>query len=264
MSAPKTYLDDLFEGKNTRYGAYPLRQNHLSILAKALGGSMLSVGLLWVVPMLYQQLLAPEEDQKKPALKVVPYAHLEAPPPIEEPPPPPEYKAPPKPKKTRKFTEPVVKPDEEVQEAPMPTQEELSEVATGSEDVVGDTSGAETTVQGDTLHQEPTSEEPFVAVEHMPEFPGGTQALLRYLRSHIQYPEIARELGIEGRVVVQFVIHKDGSISSVEVVRGVAPVLDEEAIRVVQAMPPWKPGRQRDRAVPVRYAIPINFRLSSP
>lgn len=97
--------------------------------------------------------------------------------------------------------------------------------------------------------------------EEMPEFPGGQEALLRYLSSSIRYPIIAQENRISGKVFVQFVINIDGGVTDVTIARSVDPSLDREAIRVVQTMPKWKPGMQRNRAVRVSYTLPINFVL---
>ncbi len=101
----------------------------------------------------------------------------------------------------------------------------------------------------------------FQVVETMPTFPGGDQALFKFLSDNIRYPVIAQENGIQGRVICQFVVNRDGSIVDVEVVRSVDPSLDREAIRVIRSMPNWKPGMQRGKAVRVKYTLPVNFRL---
>lgn len=102
----------------------------------------------------------------------------------------------------------------------------------------------------------------FVVVETMPEFPGGQQALFKYLNENVKYPVIAQENGIQGRVICQFVVNKDGAIVDVEVVRsGGDPSLDKEAVRVIKSMPKWNPGKQRGKAVRVKYTVPVNFRL---
>lgn len=102
----------------------------------------------------------------------------------------------------------------------------------------------------------------FMVVESMPEFPGGQQALFKYLAENVKYPVIAQENGIQGRVICQFVVNKDGSIVDVEAVRSSGePSLDKEAIRVIKSMPKWKPGKQRGKPVRVKYTVPVNFRL---
>lgn len=110
--------------------------------------------------------------------------------------------------------------------------------------------------------EEEEEEVVFVVVETMPEFPGGQQALFKYLSENVKYPVIAQENGIQGRVICQFVVNKDGAIVDVEVVRsGGDPSLDKEAIRVIKSMPKWHPGKQRGKAVRVKYTVPVNFRL---
>jgi len=101
----------------------------------------------------------------------------------------------------------------------------------------------------------------FVIVENKPEFPGGDAALMKYIAENIKYPVIAQENGIQGRVICQFVVNKDGSIVDINVVRSVDPSLDKEAIRVIKSMPKWKPGKQRGKAVRVKFTLPIVFRL---
>lgn len=101
----------------------------------------------------------------------------------------------------------------------------------------------------------------FMIVEEMPEFPGGTEALQKYLAQSVRYPVIAQENGIQGRVYIQFVINQNGEVTNADILRGVDPSLDREALRVVEAMPKWKPGKQRNRPVRVSYTVPINFVL---
>ncbi|SFU42631.1 outer membrane transport energization protein TonB [Porphyromonadaceae bacterium KHP3R9] len=108
---------------------------------------------------------------------------------------------------------------------------------------------------------EEVTEEIFVVVEEQPEFPGGNAAMMKFLSDNIKYPVIAQENGIQGRVITNFVVEKDGSITDVQVVRGVDPSLDKEAVRVIQSMPKWKPGKQRGSAVRVRFTLPVVFRL---
>ena len=101
----------------------------------------------------------------------------------------------------------------------------------------------------------------FVVVESMPEFPGGAAAMYKFLSENIRYPVIAQENNIQGRVICQFTVNKDGSLVDVEVIRQVDPALDKEAIRVIKAMPKWNPGKQRGKPVRVRFTLPVNFKL---
>ena len=109
---------------------------------------------------------------------------------------------------------------------------------------------------------EPVVEEIFDVVEENPEFVGGMAKLYEYLGKNIQYPEMAKENGIQGKVFVQFVVWKDGTIRDVKVVKGVHKTLDNEATRVVKTMPKWTPGKQRGKAVNARFTLPIKFRIS--
>ena len=120
------------------------------------------------------------------------------------------------------------------------------------------TAWAQKTVVSNETHQ---NEEAFDVVEQMPEYPGGINALIQYMSENIQYPDDARKQMIQGRVMVAFVIDKDGSITKAGVVKSVYPSLDAEALRVVKAMPKWTPGRQKGQVVRVKFTIPINFSI---
>ena len=103
---------------------------------------------------------------------------------------------------------------------------------------------------------------PFQLVEEKPSFQGGdANQFSKWVNSRLQYPEIAKENGVQGRVTLQFTVEKDGTVTKVKVLRGVDPSLDKEAVRVVSMSPKWKPGKQRDRAVPVTYTFPVIFQL---
>jgi len=113
---------------------------------------------------------------------------------------------------------------------------------------------------------EPVEEDPdehavYVAAEFPPEFPGGVEKLMEFIQQTLKYPVIAQENNIQGRVICQFTVKRDGSVGDIKVVRSIDPSLDKEAIRVIQAMPKWKPGRQRTKAVNCKFTLPIVFRL---
>ena len=169
------------------------------------------------------------------------------------------------------FTPPVIKKDSEVKpEEEMKTQDELKETKTaiGAFDVKGNDESGGTVLKAveDIATPEPPKQEAeqnkvFAVVAQPPQFPGGMGALNQWLGSNIKYPAMAAENGIEGRVIVQFVVERDGSVSGVHVVRGVDPSLDKEATRVVAQMPKWIPGKQNGSAVRVKYTVPVTFRL---
>lgn len=127
------------------------------------------------------------------------------------------------------------------------------------------TENSEQVIQAPKAVEEAPQEETFVIVEQMPEFPGGQAALMQYLSSNINYPEECRKMGVEGKVFVKFIIDKSGSIYDPQILRGVADgkLLEKEALRVVNAMPKWKPGKQKGKEVSVYFTLPISFKLSS-
>ena len=113
------------------------------------------------------------------------------------------------------------------------------------------------------IEAEPEPEEDiYMVVEIQPEFPGGTAALMEYLKNNIKYPEACRENNIQGRVIVSFIVEKDGSIANPNILKSVHPLLDAEAVRVISGMPDWSPGKQRGEPCRVKYTIPVSFRLN--
>ena len=143
----------------------------------------------------------------------------------------------------------IVEDDAEIEETIIASDEDMGEVVeiTNIENVV--------------VEEPEKEEEIFQVVEAMPEFPGGTAELMKWLQKNIKYPSISQENGVQGRVIVQFVVNRDGSIVDPVVLRSVDPYLDKEALRVVSAMPKWKPGEQRGKTVRVKFTLPIQFRL---
>ncbi len=112
--------------------------------------------------------------------------------------------------------------------------------------------------------EEPVEEEVdriFTVVEKQPKFPGGTKAFLLYIQKHLMYPEMAKRMGIEGKVYVQFVVDKEGNLSEVKSVKGIGAGCEDEAVRVIQNSPKWQPGKQRGRVVKVRIVVPLTFSL---
>ena len=165
--------------------------------------------------------------------------------------------------------------EQEEQKAPppppeAPKAEEIIEIAENDADV------EETTIQAsdetdkavevkyvpvEVEEEEVEEQQIFQVVEEMPEFPGGMGECMKWLGKNMKYPTISQENGVQGRVIDQFVVNRDGSIVDATVARGVDPYLDKEALRVVGLMPKWKPGKQRGKAVRVKYTLPVMFRL---
>lgn len=150
----------------------------------------------------------------------------------------------------------IVENDEEIEEEEIQSTEDTQEAITGPtgpvvSGPVGPVMAAEEGDEGEV----------FQVVEQMPEFPGGMEKLMEYLSKNIKYPSMAQENNIQGRVIVEFVVNKDGSIVEPKVMRSVDTSLDNEAMRVIKSMPKWTPGKQRGKAVRVRYTVPVLFRL---
>ena len=118
-----------------------------------------------------------------------------------------------------------------------------------------------TTVNAQKTIVSQKNQEVFDVVEQMPEFPGGMEALFKYMAENMKYPEDAKKQQVEGRVLVQFIVETDGSVSNTEVLMRVFPSLDAEAVRVISGMPKWIPGKQNGKVVRVKYTIPVSFRF---
>ena len=255
----KSSLDDIvFERRNKSYGAYDLRKkyqrNLILALLFGLGIYIVSFSMPYILT-----LIRPAEKAK--ASKVIKVTELSEPPPIDKntpPPPPPDL--PPPPPKTVKFTPPVIKPDEEVkaEDVPPPIEDikEAEPAPVTDENVQYDFKEAPTVVE----EAKPTI---FTYVEQMPDFPGGQTELMKFLQKNLRYPPAARENGIEGRVVLQFVVDESGNISDIQVLRDIGGGCAEEATRVVKMMPPWKPGKQNGNPVKVYFKLPVTFKLGT-
>ena len=140
------------------------------------------------------------------------------------------------------------------------TKEITNELQVNAE-VTDDTKNIEITPVVVEEEEEVVEEQIFTVVENDPEFPGGMDALYKYLAQNIKYPQLARDNGITGKVYVQFVVEKDGSIANPKVLRDIGGGCGQEAIRVVKSMPKWTPGKQRGKAVRVQFNLPVNFSL---
>ena len=272
------WVDMVFAGKNKEYGAYQLRKgtsgrNIKALLILVIAAALVGGFLAWKV---IEQKQAEEQQAYMEAMEL---AKLQQQAKKEE-----KKKEPVKPKiepkkeipvarETQKFTAPVIKKDELVKEENQVKQMDQldAKVAVGTKDEEGVKDRNIEAVRSDIAVATPPPPPPapkpevsnkvFDVVEEMPSFPGGQGALMSFLNSNIKYPVVAQENGVQGRVIVGFVVERDGSITDVKVMRSVDPSLDREAQRVVRAMPRWKPGKQNGSAVRVKYTVPVVFRL---
>jgi periplasmic protein TonB len=257
------WIDIVFANKNKEYGAYQVRKNYARNIMLGIIFAIVFFTLAVSAPLIVRLLTNTLDELNKKKVVNTEVTLAEPPPVDEKTPPPPPAPPPPPLRSTIKFTPPVIKPDEEVDEPP-PTQEQLKEVDAGTKTVEGDPnadvdlSGLEGDGTGDVL-EEP--DQVFISVEQMPEYPGGEGALLKEIASKIKYPAIARENNIEGTVYMSFVVNKEGVVTNVKVLRGIGGGCDEEATRVIKSLSKFTPGKQNGRAVQVQYNVPVRFKL---
>ncbi len=265
----KASLDDIvFSGRNKAYGAYLLRKLYNSHVTKAAIIATVIFAVLISIPLISKMIAGEEEVVVEE--RIITEVDLAPPPPLEEqappPPPPPDIPPPPPPVRAQvKYTPPVVKRDNEVvEEEEVPDVEVLEEIDAGTETVegtpdapldLGDIDGTSDVVA------EVVEEKPYEYVEQMPTFPGGELEMQKYIAKNIRYPAAASRAGIEGLVVVSFVVGKTGEISEVKVLKGLGAGTDEEAMRVIKSMPKWNAGKQNGRAVPVRFTVPVRYTI---
>ena len=267
-----SWVELVFENKNKAYGAYQLRKETgkrnvkaMIIVFATIAAIIVAAWAKVAIENAMPKKVAIETDVELSKLAQKKEAKVERKEPgkVEM-----EQKVVEKVKSSVKFTAPEIKKDEDVKpEDELKSQDDLAKTNTaiGSFDVKGnDEAEGEVLKAKEVIAEEKPKEEEtkvFDVVEQMPQFPGGQQALFEYLSKNIKYPVIAEENGVQGRVIVTFVVERDGSITDVKVVKSVDPSLDKEAQRVVKAMPHWIPGKQNGSAVRVKYTVPVTFRL---
>ncbi|NSL90060.1 energy transducer TonB [Chitinophaga solisilvae] len=266
------FLDILFDGRNKDYGAYDLRKQYNKRVRNAILGTVSLFLVFFLTYIITNYVKASQKDtDKKPVIQEIKMEDVKLPDDPKTPPPPPPPPAPPPPvKPSVQFTPPVIKKDNEVppDEEP-PKHEDIKDKSISTKTVEGDPNGIDAGLLEDSkgtgvveAPPAPAKEEIFTFVEQPPTFPGGEEALAKYLSKNIRYPRVAQENGISGTVFVQFVVDSEGNIKDVKTV-GAAKGggLEEEAVRVVRTMPKWKAGKQNGRQVSVQFNLPIRFTL---
>lgn len=243
----------VFANRNKEYGAYALRKKYSRNMVIATIIGLVIMCTVVITPYLNAKALENKQQQTERQVEIQ-MENLDQPTETVAPPPPP----PPPPSdvvQQARYVPPVVvdsvKPEEATQlmtadQAQIEVQDEEVEIV---EEIK------------EEIQEQEVEAEPFVVVEEMPMFPGGDPALLQFIAENTQYPEVAKENNIQGRVIVRFCVTSKGTVDRVSVLKGVDPELDKEAIRVVQTLPSFKPGRQGGKPVPVWYMVPINFTL---
>ena len=266
-----TLEDIVFQNRNKSYGAYILRSDYQNVIKKSL---IIGIGIFCLAiltPMLWAKV---DRDTKTEVIADV--LNMEKPPieevkPIEPITPPPPVEPEPQAKSQIRFAEPEIVDDSKAAELP-PDQDALSEaVNIGTQNIIGVDEPIPTEDPDANKSSQPEmpvavkvdeSNQIFTAVEQNPEFMGGMDALLKFLQKNLRYPTPAVNANVGGKVFMQFVVGQDGSITKVDVLKGIGFGCDEEAQRVVRLMPRWSPGKQSGRPVAVRYTLPISFQLS--
>jgi protein TonB len=249
------FNDIVFKNRNKEYGAYLIRKNYRKsvIFSLIIGGIIMGTAI--ITPYLNARALDTrlKRTQRQVEIKMENFdqpAEQIAPPP--PPPPPPADIV-----QQQKYVPPVVvdsvKPEDNIK---IMTADEAQTVVTNKEAI-------EIVEQVKEEVQEDVKEpEPFLSVEEMPEFPGGTPSLFKYIAQNTKYPEVAKENNIQGKVYIRFCVTSKGDVEQVSVLRSVDPELDAEALRVAKTFPRFKPGKQSGRPVPVWFTVYINFQLN--
>lgn len=269
------WTDIIFEGKNKDFGAYELRAHSdrrhnwamLAVVVVIIAAFLISLGISALqraedegpLADAEQELVnvdtTPDETEPEPEEELERYEEPE-----------PEV-LPEEVLNTVKVTELAIVDDDQVsKEDEIKTVEELQQTNTAFGATDFDKGTDDVTVVREhkdevVVEEKHEPEKVFTAVEQMPQFPGGEKELYKYVGDHLRYPTMAAENGIQGRVTVQFVVQKDGSIGEVKVIRGKDPDLDKEAVRVVKSLPKFIPGKMNGQAVNVWFTLPITFKL---
>jgi protein TonB len=253
INAP-AFDDIVFEDRNKEYGAYRLRKRYNRNVTISLLIGILILATAIITP--YLNAKASENKSKRAERQVqikmekLDQPNEQAPPPPPPPPPPTDVV------QQQKYVPPVVVDSIRPEDVKQLMTADQAQTEVKNTEVVE----VQQQVKEEVQEAEP-EQQPFVVVEEMPMFPGGDPALLAYISEHTQYPEIAKENNIQGKVIVRFCVTPKGGVSQVSVLKGVDPELDKEAIRVVNTLPTFKPGKQGGKPVPVWYMVPIAFTL---
>ncbi len=271
----REWCDLVFEGKNKEFGAYVMRASSPARHTKAVVSVFIAVAILLVFLILsITGVFATKEEEQIVTATVQELTTMEVEEEIFEeeeqfeiPEEPEEIIAPEEVANQQQVTELLIVEDDKIEEDKQVknTEDVLeNEAAVGAVDITEGTNDLNKVIVKEEVIAAPEVEEEPVSiamVEQKPEFPGGDAAMYKWLGDNIVYPSAASEEGVQGRVVVEFVVGKDGSITNVRIVRSRHPALDKEALRVVKSMPKWVPGRNNGQPVKVTYTLPVTFKL---
>ncbi len=270
LNSPE-WCDIIFEGKNKSYGAFELRQSSTKRHLVAFAVVVLFAIIVSCLPSIISTITAATSKHADAGITDV-YSVVEVDNKVAEAeiikpeiPEPPQYV------KMTKFVPPTIVNDDQASD--QSEMVSMEEVATGK-DAIGSFNVEEGSTSENAVRKEFEQQvtegtgggaakqpEIFISAEFMPQFPGGDSEMYRFIGDHLKYPVIDQEMGVQGRVIVRFVVSKTGEIGSLELVKGISPTCDKEAMRVIKSMPKWIPGKQQGVPVPVYFTMPIVFKL---
>ena len=253
----------IFEGRNKEYGAYALRKLYDKYISLSTTGAMILFTLVVSYPLITAFFVQEDNNDKITGnIRVITLENILTEIPndkkdIEVP----KTVSPKTP--LVKFLVPEVKPDELASNGVIPTQDDLIGKNPGSETVEGNKNGTDVVVE---IIETPKSEDKpvekvYTWLEEMPKFPGGDIELMKFFSQNLVYPEIAKRAGVEGKVILSFIVDKNGNITDVKIAKSIGAGCDEEAMRVLKTMPHWIPGKQNGNPVLTRINLPVVFKL---
>jgi len=255
--------DIVFEGRNKEYGAYMLRRLYNKYVSLSTTGAMILFTLIVSYPLITAFFVHEENNDKSTDnRRVITFENIFTEIPVNN-----ENIQIPKTNSPKtpsiKFLVPDVKPDELVSNEVIPTQEELTGKNPGTETIEGNPNGTDLIVENNELPEtnNEVTETIYTWAEEMPKFPGGDSELMKFFSQNLVYPEIAKRAGIEGKVILSFIVDKNGNIVDVKVAKSIGAGCDEEAMRVLKIMSRWIPGKQNGNPVITRMNLPVVFKL---
>jgi protein TonB len=255
MRRDNNFDDIVFEVRNREYGAFVLRKKYSRTVIISLLIGILLMAAATLTPYLSAQSSVSKPDPSERQVKII-MEDLDQPREVVAPPPPPPRSSPAKAAEQVKYVPPVVADTIMIEDS-----EQQMAIADEAEPSAGDDDLEVVNENHEEIQEEETEQEPFLNVQEMPEPQGGEEGMYKFIAEHTRYPVIAYENNIQGKVFVRFCVTAKGTVEQVSILKGVDPDLDAEAIRVVKMFPPFRPGKQDGKPVPVWFIVPITFQI---
>ncbi|HLN54746.1 MAG TPA: energy transducer TonB [Bacteroidales bacterium] len=255
LTSVPAFDEIVFESRNKEYGAYVLRKNYSRHVSFALIVAVTLAFLSIIIPYMKMKSKGAGEGRTERQIASIVMTNIDQD--VEqlrlpETPPPPADVV-----QQAKYVPPVIVDSVKPEDAFLLLTADEAEEAVKNEDVIDIPVEVKPEIQ-----EEETEPEPFVKVEEDPSFPGGETELLKFVYDHVQYPEVARENNIQGKVIVKFCVTSTGGVNQISILKSVDPEIDKEVTRVISILPPFKPGKQGGKPVPVWYILPVSFKLN--